>query len=48
MRWEGHTIHMKRWGNAYDILIKMPEGKSQLGKGHMKWTERYISYEDVD
>jgi hypothetical protein len=32
MRWMGHVARMGGMGNAHNILVRKPEGKSLLGR----------------
>jgi hypothetical protein len=32
MRWAGHVVRMGEKGNAYRVLVGLPEGKRPLGR----------------
>jgi hypothetical protein len=37
MRWAGHLAHMGETRNAYNILVREPEGKRPLGRPRYRW-----------
>jgi hypothetical protein len=39
MRWSGHVAHMELIRNAYNILLRKPEGKRLLGRHRYRWED---------
>jgi hypothetical protein len=39
MGWVGHVVDMGEMRNSYDIMVRKPEGKGQLGRHRHKWED---------
>jgi hypothetical protein len=39
VRWAGHATHIGEMKNAYNILVRKPEGKKPLGRLRHGWKE---------
>jgi len=37
MRWAGHTIHMGKMRNVYQVLVGKSERKRPLGRPRRRW-----------
>jgi hypothetical protein len=54
MRWVGHVALMGEMRNAYNILVRKPEGKEPLGRprckqeDNIKMNLRELEWEGVD
>jgi hypothetical protein len=42
MRWAGHIERMGDMRNAYEILIKKPEGRRSLGRPRNRWEDNIL------
>jgi hypothetical protein len=54
LRWAGHVARMGEVRNAYNILVRKPEGRRPLGRPRRRWEDdikidlREIGFGDVD
>jgi hypothetical protein len=39
MRWAGHVARLGERRNAYNILLRKPEGKRPLGRPRRRWVD---------